>query len=273
MPVITIFGATFGDDEALAQRVAATLGYPCISREIFVEASQRYGIPEAKLSEIVEREPHWWNRWLENLRPYRIALQAAMCEVAESGSIVYHGHVGHGLLAGIRHVLKVLLTAPMQFRIDQVRARQGLDAARARRYIDQVDRARSRRLMALFGTDWRDPGQYAFVLNRAQISSTAAVELIVQAAGLEDYQPTAASRQDFANLALATRVQAALLTSSRLRDLDVGVEAKQGEVLISGLLPQSISEQEIRMFVEKIPGVSRVVTDLVRVSRAALYRP
>jgi Cytidylate kinase-like family len=88
MAIVTIFGGTFGDDEGLAKSVAETLGYPYVSREILVEASQRCEVPEAKLSEIVEKEPHWWERRQENLRPYRIALQAAMGEAALAGDIV-----------------------------------------------------------------------------------------------------------------------------------------------------------------------------------------
>ncbi len=159
MPIITIYRGAYASGEPLAQSVATALGYRCVSREVLLEASQRFAIPEAKLNEILEREPHWWDRWLENLRPYRIALQAAMYVMAEEGNLVYHGHMGHELLPGIRHVLKVLLTAPMEFRIKQVRAQQELDEAAARRYIDHVDKARTRRLMALFGTDWRDPSR------------------------------------------------------------------------------------------------------------------
>jgi hypothetical protein len=112
MAIVTIFGGTFGDDEALAQSAAQTLAWPDVGREIFVAAAQRCGIPEAKLNELVEKEPHWWERWHENLRPYRIALKAAMSDAALAENIVYHGHVGHGLLPGIRHVMRVLLTAP-----------------------------------------------------------------------------------------------------------------------------------------------------------------
>jgi cytidylate kinase len=67
-------------------------------------------------------------------------------------------------------VLKVLLTAPIEFRIDQVRVRQDLTAVAARRYIEEVDKARSRRLMALFGADWRDSNRYDLVLNMGKMS-------------------------------------------------------------------------------------------------------
>lgn len=270
MAIITIFGGTFGHDEALARSVATTLSCSYVGREILVAASHRCDVPEAKLNEILEKEPHWWERWQENLRPYRIALQAAMCEAALGEDIVYYGHVGHGLLPGIRHVLRVLLTAPMEFRLEQVRARQGLDAKASRRYIEHVEKARTRRLMALFGTDWRDPGQYALILNMAQMSSAAAVKMITRAALLEDYQATAASRHAFEDLALGAKVQATLLHDSRLRNLMIDAQARDGEVMLSGLIPLSISEHEIRRHVEMVPGVKKVTADFVSVASRAL---
>jgi cytidylate kinase len=272
MPVVTIFGGTFGDDEELAREVAKTLGYRFVSREIFVAASARCEVPEAKLNEILEKEPYWWERWQENLRPYRIALQAAMSEAALAGDIVYQGHVGHGLLPGIHHVLRVLLIAPMEYCIEQVRERQGLEAKAARRYIEHVEKARTRRLMALFGIDWRDQGQYAMILNLAQMRPVAAQHTIAAAAKLMDYQATESSRQALADLALTANIEAHLLTYPKLRDLIIEVRAKQGEVSLYGTLPQSVSEEEVRRFVETVPGVKHVVSDFVTIpSRALRY--
>ena len=270
MPIITIFGGTFGDDEEHARNVATKLGCQFVSREIFVAASQRCQVPEAKLNDIVEKEPHWWKRWHENLRPYRIALQAAMSEAALAEKLVYLGHVGHGLLPGIRHVLRVLLTAPMEYRIEQVCKRRGLDAKAARRFIDHVEKARTRRLMALFDSDWRDPGQYALILNMAQMSSVAAENMIAHAANLMDYQPTAESRQALGDWALTAKVQAHLLTDPRLRDVNVSVQAKQGEVTLAGLLPQAVTEYDVRHLVEGIPGVKNIMSDFVSIPSRGL---
>jgi hypothetical protein len=57
MSIITISHEAFGDGRAVAARVAAILGYRCISREVLVKASQRYGISEAKLFEALEEKP------------------------------------------------------------------------------------------------------------------------------------------------------------------------------------------------------------------------
>src|SRR5438874_10937885 len=88
MAIITIFAGTLGDDEEVARDVATQLGYAFIGRELLSAASRRCEVPEAKLNDIVEKEPHWWKGWQENLRPYRIALQAAMSEAALGGKAV-----------------------------------------------------------------------------------------------------------------------------------------------------------------------------------------
>jgi cytidylate kinase len=261
MPIITIYRGAFTAGEEIAKGVAQALGYRCVSREVLIEASRSCGISEAKLNEILEKDPHWWERWLQNMRPYRIALQAAMCEVTQGGNIVYHGHIGHELLPGIRHVLKVLLTAPLEFRIKQVQSQQGFDEAGARRYIDHVDEARTRRLVALFGTDWRDITRYDLALNVAQVGIEGVTRVIVEAARLERYQPTAASRQDFENLAVASRVQAALVMSPSFRNLGITVRAENGEVHLLGVFAHSVPEEEIVALVKRIPGVTKVVAD------------
>ena len=80
MAIITIYQGASGSGEELADAVAQSLGCGCISREVLVEASLRYNIPEAKLNDIVEKGSNWWDRFMENLQPYRIALQADLID-------------------------------------------------------------------------------------------------------------------------------------------------------------------------------------------------
>jgi cytidylate kinase len=261
MPIITIYQGASGEGQELAESVAKALGYRCVGREVLVEASRRYGIPEAKLNDIVEKGPHWWERLLQDLRPYRIALQAALCELARDGTVVYHGHLGHELLSGIGHVLKVLLTAPIEFRIEQIRIRQNLTDAAARHYVEEVDKARSRRLMAMFGTDWRDPNRYDLILNMGKMRRDGAKHLIVEAAKLEEYRPTLASTQAFNDLALASRVHATLFAAPNLRGLDLELRAEDGHIYVKGTVARGLEAQLIKA-VKYVPGVTQVTSDL-----------
>lgn len=266
MAIITIYQGASGSGEELADAIAQSLGCGCISREVLVEASLRYNIPEAKLNDIVEKGSNWWDRFMENLQPYRIALQAAFCQIAVKegqANLVYHGHLGHELLPGFAHVLKVLLTAPMEKRIEQVGTRQALGEAAARRFIEETDKVRSRRLMAMFGVDWRDPSRFDLVVNLGRMSVGAAKQLICQAARLADYQMTPASKQAFEDFALASRVKAVLAMSADMPRTRLDIEASAGTIAVSGSVPSWMSEQAVVSKIRQIPGVKDVNADII----------
>jgi cytidylate kinase len=264
MPIITIYQGASGEGQELAESVAEALGYRCVGREVLVEASRRYGIPEAKLNEIVEKGPHWWESLLQDLRPYRISLQATLCELAHDGKLVYHGHLGHELLPDSGHVLKVLLTATIEFRVGQIRVRQNLTDDAARRYVDEVDKARSRRLMAMFGTDWRDPNRYDLVLNMGKLRREGAKRLIVEAAKLDEFQPTAASSQAFNDLSLGCRVHATLFAATEIRGSALEVRANCGHVHVTGRVDQGLEDEVVRL-VKNVSGVTEVTTNVYTV--------
>jgi cytidylate kinase len=266
MQIITIYQGASGSGEELAEAVAQSLGYASIDREVLVEASQQYGIPPAKLTEILEREPTWWATFTRNLEPYRIALQSAFCEVARNQSIVYHGHIGHELIPKFSHVLKVLLTAPMEMRVEQIQARHGFNEVAARRYIEEVDKARTRRLKGMFSSDWRDASRYDLVVNLGYMGLETAKRLIIETAQAPDYQTTPASKQAFEDFALASRVKATLLLGNDFSNSRFEVKARAGNVEISGTIPDWVSDDHITRQVSSIPGVKSVITDLTNLS-------
>ena len=272
MPIITIYQGASGEGQELAETVADALGYRCVGREVLVEASRRYRIPEAKLNDIVDKGPHWWERLLQDLLPYRVALQAALCELVRDGKVVYHGHLGHELLSDVPHVLKVLLTASMDIRIKQVRARQKLTDAAARHYIDEIDKARSRRLMEMFGVDWCDPNRYDLVLNMGKMSREGAKRVIIETAKLDEYQPTAASNLAFNDLSLGSRVHATLFASPYVRGSTIEVCAKGGEVQVKGRVELGL-EDEVLNVVKSVPGVNKVTSELYSVPAEGYLGP
>jgi cytidylate kinase len=261
MPIITIYQGASGNGQELAEAVAAALEYRCWGRAELVEAARHYGIIELKLSGILTNASQEWERLSPDFERYRVTLQAALCEAVLGDTLVYHGHSGHELLQSVRHVIKILLTAPMEFRIEQVKARQNVTEEEARRYIEITDEARSRRLMAMFGADWRDPTRYDLVLNLGHMSLESAKRIIVEAAQLEEYQPTALSEQQFENLSLAAKVHASLAASQECSGWVFDVRAEKGHVYISAINQTGVSQTQVVKVAERVPGVNQVTTD------------
>ena len=262
MSIITISHASYSGGSDIAAKVATSLNYRSVDREVLIEASRRYGIPQAKYEEVLETQGHWWERWLESLRLYRITIQAAMCEVAQGGALVYYGRAGQELFPGIKHVLKVLIIAPMEYRMQQVKARKGLEGESARHFLKELDRVRSRRLRALFNADWLDPVSYDLVLNSARIGPQSAAQVIAELVRRQEFQPTAESEKAFQDLTNTARVQAALITSAKTRNIILNVRSDGGKVVISGILADPDLEKEIVRIAKGVDGVAEVVTDI-----------
>jgi cytidylate kinase len=262
MSIITISHAPYSGGAEIGKKVASFLNYRSVDREVLIEASRRYGIPEAKYEEVLETQGHWWERWIESLRLYRITIQAAMCEVAQGGDVVYYGRAGQELFPGIKHVLKVLIVAPMEHRMQEVKARKGMEGENARHFLKELDRVRTRRLRAVFNADWLDPVGYDLVLNSSRISTDSAVRVIAEMARREDFQPTPASERAFQDLTTTFRVQAALIISPKTRNIILNVHSDSGKVTVSGILADPDLEKEIVRIAKGVAGVTEVIADI-----------
>jgi cytidylate kinase len=262
MSIITISRGLFSSGQVLAEQVAKMLGYRSMSRELLLEAANRYEIPEAQLTELLETSPEATPLQPERTRLYRVVMQAAMCEVVQGGKIVYHGHGGQELLPGIQHVLKVRLLAPLGYRVERVREQRKMDQTSAYLYIARVDEIRARRVEEFFGVDWQDPRRYDLLLNLGRMSLNEAAQQVAEWAKRPEFQPTPASEQALQDLTLKTRIEAALIVTPETREANLNVLAKQGTVYVWGALPGFGLEREVMRVIQGVPGVQEIVPDL-----------
>jgi osmotically-inducible protein OsmY len=127
--------------------------------------------------------------------------------------------------------------------------------------------------MAMFGTDWRDPNRYDLILNMGKMRREGAKRVIIEAAKLEEYQPTPASDQAFNDLALGSRVYAALFASPDVPGSALEVRADRGHIHVTGRVVDQGLEDEVVKLVKNVPGVTDVTTDVYSVPPEALLGP
>jgi osmotically-inducible protein OsmY len=77
-----------------------------------------------------------------------------------------------------------------------------------------------------------------------------------------EFQPTRESTKAFQDLATTARVQAALITSPKTRNVVLNVKSDNGQVSISGILADPDLEKEIVRIAKGVGGVSEVSTDI-----------
>ena len=258
MALIMISRGTYREGSVLAQQVAARLGAPCLSREAMIaEAATRSHLPTPELTAALDKRPAFWHRVLGERTTYLTFVRAALCEHAQGGDLVYHGYVGHLLLPGIAHVLRVQVTADREVRLRAALAEHPTREAAAA-HLARVDRERRAWSRFLFGVDWEDPLLYDLVLNLSRISLATAGEAVVQAAAHPEFQPTPASAQALRDLVLQSRVAAALAADPRTADAALTVTADAGRVTVTGQVRWPDGMDPVAQIAERVADVKAV---------------
>lgn len=270
MAIITISRGSMSGGEALANCLASELGYPCIGREILIEAAAKLGVSEETFSRKLEKSPGLWGRLTSDRRLYIVAVQAALAEHARSGNLVYHGHAGHLLLKGIPNVLRVRLIAPLEMRVRAVMERQHLSHADAVEYIRTVDEERIRWTKFIYGLDWRDPSLYDLVVNLENMSVKTACALICHTIQQPEFVMTEATRRRLEDFNLACQAKLALARNPHTRGVEFEVQANDGVVEVFGEIPAARllgrsshrAEEQVCKTVAQVPGVKNVIAHI-----------
>ena len=116
MAIITISRGSYYRGREVAEKLAAKLGYECISREILLEASKEFNIPEIKLVRAIQDAPTIFERFVHDKEKYLTYIRAALLKHVRKDNVVYHGLFGNFLLQDIPHVLKVRIVADLEVR-------------------------------------------------------------------------------------------------------------------------------------------------------------
>lgn len=228
MAIITISRGSFSHGKEVAECVAERLQYQCISREVLLDASERFNIAEIKLVRAIHDSPSILDRFKFGRQAYIAYIQCALTQRLRPGNVVYHGFAGHLLLPGISNVLKVRILASMEQRIAVKAAREGISAQEASAIIRKDDEERRKWTQSLYGVDPRDSTLYDLVVHLDKLTREDAVELICRAVSSAAFATTPAARQQLDNLAKACEIKALLIESAG----DLAVTCDYGNCLI-----------------------------------------
>ncbi|MFH1034952.1 MAG: cytidylate kinase-like family protein [Pseudomonadota bacterium] len=257
MAIITISRGSFSKGKEVAQGVAQNLGYQCISREILLEASQHFNIPEIKLERALHDAPSVLERFTYGKERYMAYIAEAFLERVQGNNVVYHGLAGQFFLRGVSHVLKARVLADLEDRVALEMEREHLGREEALARLRKDDQERRRWSQHLFGVDTWDPALYDLVLHVHKLNVANTVDIICQTAQLEQFQATPQSQRALDNLLLAARVKASLVHDFPM----VQVHAQDGVVIVDAKFNQTVEPElaeRIKALARQTPGVREV---------------
>lgn len=211
MAIITISRGSFSHGKEIAENVAERLGYECISREILIEASKDFTVPERKLFQAIYDSPSFLDNIIFRKEKYIAYIQAAVLKSLKKDNVVYHGLAGHFFVQDISHVLKVRIIASMAERVKAVMRINQVARDEALKYIHKVDEQRRKWSQKLYGIETTDPSLYDMVINIGKLTLEDAVDIICHRVGLKRFRKTPQSQQKIEDLSLAANAKAAII--------------------------------------------------------------
>jgi len=254
MAVITISRGSFSHGKEIAENVAERLGYDCVSREILMEASKDFNIPELKLFQAIHDSPSFLDNIFYGKEKYIAYIQAAVLKALKKDNVVYHGFAGHFFVKDVAHVLKVRIIASMAERVKVVMKRNIFSHDEAVKYIYKVDEQRRKWSYQLYGIETADPSLYDMVINIGQLTLEDAVDIICHKASMKRFQKTPESRQRIEDLSLAATAKAVIVE----RYPSSKVSCQNAVVLVRIETALSLEEKVVAEIKETLRGVDGI---------------
>jgi cytidylate kinase len=216
MAIITVSRGSYSKGKDVAEKLAKQLGYECISREILLEASEEFNIPEIKLTRAIHDAPSTLERFNHGKERYIAYIRAALLKHVQKDNIVYHGLGGHFFLQGIPHVFKLRIIADIEFRVKEEMKRENISEEKARYILKKDDDERRKWSLQLYGMDPWDSRLYDMVLHIGNLTVDDAVVISFVTVKKPCFQTTPTSQKILDNMLLEAKVQAALVKTAPL---------------------------------------------------------
>ncbi len=268
MSVITISRGSYSRGKEVAEKVAKQLGYECISRDILLEASEEFNIPEIRLIRALHDSPSVLERFTHGKERYISFIRKALLQHVQKDNIVYHGLAGHFFLLNIPHVLKIRIIADMEERVKEEVKRENISEEKARYILKKDDDERRKWGLRVYGVDTWDSRVYDMVLHIKTMTVDDAVDLICQAIRKPVFQTTPESQKILNNKLLAAKVHAAIVKVLPVAKVTadggvVRITADDGIIMIGSTeAPLNVNHEmlyEVKTIAERTEGVEEVI--------------
>ncbi len=262
MSIITISRGSYSRGKEVAEKLAQALNYECLSREIILEASEQFNIPELKLVRAIHDAPTILDRFTSGKERFISFFRAALLTHLQRDNIVFHGLGSHFFLQQFPHVVKVRISANIEDRVREEMLRENISAAEARMVLLNDDEERRKWGQQIFGQDSLNPQLYDLMLHIGNMSVDQAVSIILHAVAQPCFKSNPENRRMLADEALSAQVEAALMKTFP----KVVVDSKNGEVFINirgSLADEKNLTEKAKHLAEQVIGVKKVQVNII----------
>lgn len=262
MSIVTISRGSYSRGKEVAEKLALATNYDCLSREVILEASEQFNIPEVKLVRAIHDAPSILDRFTYGKERYISFFRAALLKRLQKDNVVFHGLAGHFFLQGVPHVLKVRIIANLEYRIREEMRREGISSEEARHILVKDDEERRKWAMQLYGIDTWDPRLYDIIIHIDNMGVEDAVAVILNTLQRPCFKSTPDSLRLLDDLTQSAQMEALLVNDFP----KATAVSKNGEIFVN-IRASRVEEHSITRKVteiaRKMEGVKTVHVNIV----------
>ena len=262
MGIITISRGSYSRGMEIAEKLAERLGYECVSREILLKASEDFNIPEVALTQAIQNAPSFLDHLKHGKKKYIAFIRKTFLEYLQRDNIDYHGMAGHFFTTGLSNVFKVRITADLEYRIKVVMKRENVSQEEAKKLLEDLDEARRKWSMYLYGIDTKAAELYDVILHVDCIRVDGAVDILYNITKRPCFQTSPESQKKLKDMLVAARAYAMIVDKFP----DANVKCMNGVVLVSvesSLAVEKRLASKFSKLLKNIEGVKEVKTYVI----------
>jgi cytidylate kinase len=235
MPLIAMTREMGSLGKDVAARLAQSRGGKVVYHEIIDQAADKMRVRKSHVIRLLEGGAGLW----EQLTAEKTSLSIFTADetyrfLRDPQVAVIRGWGAVHLLAGIAHVMRVRVCAPLDLRVERMMQRLGSnDRAAVRREVELADEAHTAIARRHFHLDWRDPEHYDLVLSTERLSIDECVDEIERMVALPRFQATPESMRRVEDRALEWSIHAAVRRDRRTADVRARIECAEGAVRVT----------------------------------------
>jgi DNA-binding Lrp family transcriptional regulator len=169
---------------------------------------------------------------------------------------------GHFFTTGLSNVFKVRITANLDYRINVVMKRENVSSEKAKKLLEELDEARRKWSLYLYGIDTKTPYLYDIVLHVDCIQVDGAVDLLYKISKHKCFQTTPESKNKLKDMLIAANAYSLIVDKFP----QANVKCKNGVVLVSvesSLSAEKKLTRKIFKLIGDIDGVKEVKTFII----------
>ncbi|CAN7695746.1 cytidylate kinase family protein [Variovorax sp. LjRoot130] len=272
MPVIAMTQEMGSLAKDVSLRLAESLGLAVMRHEAIERVADRAQVSTSLIGRLRDGKAGLVERLTTDRRSVALYTAEELFALADRGNVVLRGWGATCLLRPVPHVVCVRITRSFKKRVEWLMGHLGTDDVEfAEAELRRSDQAHASRMNDQFGVTWGDPVLYDLVLNTDRVSVESCVEQICLLASRPEFAETAESRAMLANMALEARVRAALKEHAATRDINITINARQGQVALRGIVLDTEERSQTEDVAAAVAGVHSVDNQLRLMTSSRLF--